>query len=255
MPLPVSLLVSKPRTEYRPGTGNCSQDNITDLNFIAQHATEITTVSREMKDKVKAWLGVDANFISNSVDKSLFYNRQDKVQGFKQKWELDNRAVVGLFGEFKASRGVKLLKLLEGELKNVQTIIVGKIRSSIQKKMPQWITVIPYIDDIEELAIAYSACDIVLQPSRYDGMPNVVLEAMACERIVLASPTGGIKDLIYHGENGYLCCTDEDWKNILTLALNESDSEMGVLARESVPEPSQEASEFLKLFSSVLNKC
>jgi glycosyltransferase involved in cell wall biosynthesis len=222
------------------------------LNFIAQHATAITTVSTEMKEKVRTWLGAEANFISNSVDKSIFYNRQKLVKEYKQKWNLDNRAVVGLFGEFKPSRGLELLDLLKGELQNVQTIIVGKVRSSIQKELPDYVTVIPYIDQVEELAIAYSVCDVVLQPSKYDGMPNVVLEAMACEKIVLASPTGGIKDLINHGENGYLCTTTEDWKKTLRLVLSKKDSSIGVQARQSVSEPSQEASEFLDLFSEVL---
>lgn len=222
------------------------------LNFIAQHATAITTVSSEMKEKVRAWLGADAKFISNSVDKSVFYNRQEVVEEYKQKWNLDNRPVVGLFGEFKPSRGLELLDLLKEELQNVQTIIVGKVRNTIQKQLPDYVTVIPYIEQIEELAIAYSLCDVVLQPSKYDGMPNVVLEAMACERTVIASPTGGIKDLIIHDKNGYLCSTSEDWKNTLQLVLSKNDPNIGVQARKSVPEPSQEASEFLDLFSAVL---
>jgi len=224
------------------------------LNFVAQNATAITTVSSEMKEKVNVWLGAESHFISNSVDTSLFYNRRDLVNKYKQKWNLDSRPVVGLFGEFKPSRGVELLDLLSGELENVQTIIVGKVRNTVQKQLPDWVTVIPYIDEIDELAIAYSVCDVVLQPSKYDGMPNVVLEAMACERIVLASPTGGIKDLINHGKNGYLCNTDEDWKNTLQLVLSTNDPNIGVLARKSVPTPSQEASAFLDLFSIVLKK-
>ncbi|MDG2052927.1 MAG: glycosyltransferase family 4 protein [Flavobacteriaceae bacterium] len=224
------------------------------LNFVAQNATAITTVSSEMKEKVRTWLGVEANFISNSVDKSIFYNRKKLVKEYKQKWNLGNRAIVGLFGEFKASRGLELLDHLKGELQNVQTIIVGKVRSSIQKQLPDYVTVIPYINQIEELTIAYSLCDVVFQPSKYDGMPNVVLEAMACERIVLASPTGGIKDLINHGENGYLCSTNDDWKNNLKLALNNTGTQIGKMARESVPEPKEEAAEFISLFSTILKK-
>lgn len=222
------------------------------LQFTAQHANAITTVSTEMKLKVKRWLGVEARFISNSVDTSIFYNRQELVNEYKQKWNLDNRAVVGLFGEFKPSRGVELLELLKEELIQVQTIIVGTVRNSTQKKLPDYVQVVPYIDTVEELSIAYSMCDVVLQPSKYDGMPNVVLEAMACERIVLASPTGGIKDLINHGQNGYLCQSDTDWKNALQEVLSKKDNKMGVEARNSVYEPSHEASAFLDLFTEVL---
>lgn len=99
------------------------------LNFIAQNANAITTVSSEMQEKIKAWLGTEANFISNSVDKSVFYNRQESVKEYKEKLNLDSKPVVGLFGEFKTSRGLDLLELLKGELHNVQTIVVGKVRN------------------------------------------------------------------------------------------------------------------------------
>lgn len=223
------------------------------LRFVAQHASALTTVSSEMKDKVSVWLGADAQFISNSVDTSLFYRRKtEDVEAFKQRYDLDERPVVGLFGEFKPSRGMGILTVLESELKAIQTIIVGEVRNDIKSEMPDWITVIPYIEDVEELATAYSSCDVILQPSRFDGMPNVVLEAMACERTVLGSPTGGIKDLIQHGKNGYLCSTDEDWKNTLRQVLRAGDPNIGIEARKSVPNPNQEASAFLELFTSVL---
>ena len=222
------------------------------LQFTAQNASAITTVSTEMKVKVKKWLGTEARFISNSVDTSIFFNRSELVNAYKQKWNLDNRPVVGLFGEFKPSRGLELLELLHNELKQVQTVIVGSVRSSIQKKLPDYVQVIPYIESMEELAVAYSMCDVVLQPSVYDGMPNVVLEAMACERIVLASPTGGIKDLINHGNNGYLCNSSEDWKNTLREVLSKKDTNIGIRARNGVPEPIQEAAEFLELFKEIV---
>lgn len=222
------------------------------LNFVAQNASAITTVSSEMKEKVRAWLNVEAHFISNSVDKSVFLNKHELIKAYKQKLKLDNRPVVGLFGEFKVSRGLELLEYLKEELQNTQTIIVGKVRSSILKKLPDYVTVIPYISQKEELAIVYSICDVILQPSKYDGMPNVVLEAMACERTVIASPTGGIKDLIKHGENGYLCDTIEDWKNTLKLVLEKKDIQIGVKARKSLSDPSQEALKFMNLFSKVL---
>lgn len=224
------------------------------LNFIAEHASAITTVSSEMSKKVSAWLGASSSFISNSVDKSVFYNSQNGVSSYKKSLNLSNSPVIGLFGEFKASRGIELLNYLEDELKDKQVLIFGHVRTSLKKQIPPCVTVLPYIKNKDELRVAYSTCDVILQPSRYDGMPNVVLEAMACERIVVASSTGGLTDLIDHGQTGFLCDSEEEWKKNIDLALKNLNSKMGVNARKNIPEVKQEAEAFLNLFNEVYKK-
>ncbi|HKE01470.1 MAG TPA: glycosyltransferase family 4 protein [Planctomycetota bacterium] len=54
-------------------------------------------------------------------------------------------------------------------------------------------------DDVPRLL---AAADVVLSPSRWEGMPYAVLEAMAAERAVLATATNGARDAVVHGETG-----------------------------------------------------
>ncbi|MDX1379139.1 MAG: glycosyltransferase family 4 protein, partial [Anaerolineales bacterium] len=53
-----------------------------------------------------------------------------------------------------------------------------------------------------DLPAYYSLIDIFVHPSQRDGMPNAVLEAMACEKAIIATPVGGIKDILENGKNG-----------------------------------------------------
>jgi glycosyltransferase involved in cell wall biosynthesis len=56
----------------------------------------------------------------------------------------------------------------------------------------------------EILLSAYAACMLFILPSFYEGLPTVVLEAMAYMKPVIATKTGGTKYVIRHGYNGFL---------------------------------------------------
>jgi glycosyltransferase involved in cell wall biosynthesis len=49
-----------------------------------------------------------------------------------------------------------------------------------------------------------SASDVLCVPSRSEGTPNVVIEALASGRPVVASRVGGVPEVVRHGENGLL---------------------------------------------------
>ena len=49
-----------------------------------------------------------------------------------------------------------------------------------------------------------SQSDILLLPSRWEGLPVAILEAMAAGVAVIATPVGGIPDAITQGETGWL---------------------------------------------------
>ncbi len=47
------------------------------------------------------------------------------------------------------------------------------------------------------------SADIFIMPSKIEGLPAVILEALACGLPVIASNAGGISEVIEHGVNGY----------------------------------------------------
>jgi len=52
----------------------------------------------------------------------------------------------------------------------------------------------------EELWRIFHAADVFILPSKCEGMPNVMLEALGCDLPCLGSNIPGIKDILYHGE-------------------------------------------------------
>lgn len=88
------------------------------------------------------------------------------------------------------------------------------------------------------LKTIYDKSDVFISPALYEGLPNAMLEAMACELLVLASDVAGHSELIEHEETGLLFTLESSlaFKSALTRALAGSDfaKSTGKKARASV---------------------
>jgi len=69
-----------------------------------------------------------------------------------------------------------------------------------------------------ELPALLNQARAFILPSRYEGHPKVLLEAMSCARPCIGTDVTGIRTDIRHRETGYLCRTD---RNSLARAIDE----------------------------------
>jgi glycosyltransferase involved in cell wall biosynthesis len=60
----------------------------------------------------------------------------------------------------------------------------------------------------QDVIAHYAWSELVVLPSRFEGMPNVVLEAMSCARPVLGTRVAGTVDLIAEAQSGWLVPSD-----------------------------------------------
>jgi glycosyltransferase involved in cell wall biosynthesis len=71
-----------------------------------------------------------------------------------------------------------------------------------EKGLEGKVKLIPVVDP-DEMPQYYAGCDIVCVPALYETFGLMYLEAMAAGKVVIASNTGGPKEFIVDGENGY----------------------------------------------------
>ena len=60
------------------------------------------------------------------------------------------------------------------------------------------------------LVTLYRAIDLFVLSSLREGLPNVVLEAMASQRAVVATNCNGIPNLVQHEQNGLIVPIDNE---------------------------------------------
>ena len=100
--------------------------------------------------------------------------------------------------------------LVRQGIREFSCIMVGQSSPEYQRELAdnypelrdciQWVGPVPY----EDLGAYYEACDVFVFPTLGDIWGMVVLEAMAFGKPVLCSHFAGSREMIRHGENGFI---------------------------------------------------
>jgi glycosyltransferase involved in cell wall biosynthesis len=102
---------------------------------------------------------------------------------------------------------IELSRLLSREGVKFRMVIVGDGEyGEYYRQMAQGVDNVIFLGPIPPAKMPryYALADIVILPSLSEGLPNVLLEASASGKPVIATDVGGIRDIVLHGTSGYL---------------------------------------------------
>jgi teichuronic acid biosynthesis glycosyltransferase TuaC len=175
-------------------------------------AAKVVAVSRALADEVVA-LGVPRDrvaLVMNGVDAELFHPR-DRAAA-RTELDLPAGPLALYVGNLKEEKGVLELgeawKLVTRELPEATLVVVGggPLQGALEAIVGPLGDRVRMVGPrpLETIPTWMAAADLLVLPSRAEGTPNVVLEALASGRRVVASAVGGIPDLITSDELGTL---------------------------------------------------
>ena len=93
--------------------------------------------------------------------------------------------------------------------------LLGQLRSQVAEgQLENYVAFLGFVQDLKPYL---AACDLFALPSRFEGMPNAVMEAMAVGKPVVATSVNGTRELVVDGQVGYLVPPEQSaslWQKI-----------------------------------------
>lgn len=206
-----------------------SRANFALTRYVIENCDVPVATSKALAEKMSSMSRVKRQIrvLYKSADTKLFSLAEDKAV-LRKQLDIPSDAFVAIFvGSLTDDKGI--IELIEAW-------------KEVSKRLPEALLVTigsgPLDGDLvrvgpsmhlcgtkpnTQVALRMKASDVLVLPSHSEGLPNVVLEAMACGLPVVATNVGGIPEAVVHGETGFLVSPGDHQElaaRILTLAQN-----------------------------------
>ena len=185
------------------------------LNLVHRRSDWTIAIDAHCREQViRNGAGHKVSLLMNGVDTEVFRPDLQARQRMRRKFSLGKKRVILFAGRLEAGKGVdkiiEALRILNERKDTYSAFVLGE---GSQKKCLQDLVVKRHMQDVISFAGAiphnqlrdfYNMADVLLLPSEREGIPMVVLEALACGTPVIASDQGGIPGLLRDGRNGHI---------------------------------------------------
>ena len=150
--------------------------------------------------------------IPNFIDTRVFKRLSEKEKKIKKAQLLDNSRVCVIFsGRFIDVKGIDYLlrawKVVSEKTDSLLYLLGDGPLLKDMKELARALSIfekVVFKGHVNNIVDYLNAGDIFVLPSLQEGMPNSLLEAMACGMSVVATKIGGVEDIVKDGYNGLL---------------------------------------------------
>jgi teichuronic acid biosynthesis glycosyltransferase TuaC len=175
---------------------------------------QVITVSQRLLTEARNMVPhIKGNTVYNGFNPKLFYPVDQQEARIKLKVMKTGKKIL-FVGNLLPVKGVSDLIKAFSQVAllypNVHLHIVGDgpLRSSLEDlvrkfKLCEKVTFLgqrPY----NEIPLWINSADVIVLSSLSEGLPSILLETMACGKIMIATDVGGVGEILQHKKTGYL---------------------------------------------------
>lgn len=171
------------------------------FTMLPAERVQLITPSQWLADLVnQSFLGkYDVKVVHNTINREAY---KPTPSDFREHYRLGDRFVVlGVAAKWSERKGLSDFVRLARDLDSDQyaVVVVGLTGKQIKqvKNEVERIVALPRTSTVDELAAAYTASDVVFNPTVEDNYPTVNLEAEACGTPVVTYDAGGSGETIH----------------------------------------------------------
>lgn len=220
---------SQPRQISTYHAGETPKGKVWLYDFLDRYTGFISNHSFVVSDKIKEKIPSQTTLLNNFIaipESTPICEQLDNTDNTDKTYH------VGFVGRLSHEKAPDRFVALAQSMTNHQFHIFGDgpERQILEHSKPDNLTFYGHQTSMEN---AWRTIDVLMIPSRYEGLPMAALEAMARGIPVIASKVGNLPQLIVDQENGYIAHNEADLQGCLIDWIALSDHKKTLMAEKA----------------------
>ena len=189
------------------------------LNLVHRRSDWTIAIDAHCREQViRSGAGHKVSLLMNGVNTEMFRPDLQARQRMRERFLLEKKRVILFVGRLEEGKGtdnlLEALNILNAREEAYCAFFIGEGRQKkflqdlVDKRHMEQAVSFPGAIPHHQLRDFYNMADVLLLPSEREGIPMVVLEALASGTPVVATDVGGVGNLVSDGKNGILLKTN-----------------------------------------------